>query len=75
MKTYTYDDITIATKQIVEDEMARAAIDPDEGGARSKRGFAAGAWILWQTLTVDDAQTDTRRSDNRIFKKLLGLPE
>ncbi|MFL9989039.1 hypothetical protein [Paraburkholderia sediminicola] len=75
MTTYTYEKITAATKQIVTDELARAERESDEESARHLRGYAAGAWLLWQTVTRDEVTNPTRREDSEIFKKLLGLPD
>lgn len=72
-KTYTYDEITATAMQIVTDEMTRAARSPDAGDARHLRGYAAGAWLLWQTVTHYEANSDQRRADAAAFKKLLGL--
>ncbi|WP_371027857.1 hypothetical protein [Paraburkholderia sp. RCC_158] len=72
-KTYTYDEITAVAKQIVTDELARAQKEPDAGPAGNLRGYAAGAWLLWQTVTRDEVNDDQRREDAGVFKKLLGL--
>jgi hypothetical protein len=70
-KTYTYDEITSLAKQIVTDELARAEKEPE--AAEFLRGYAAGAWLLWQTLTHNEATSDQRRADYQMFKKLLGV--
>ncbi|MFX1740046.1 hypothetical protein PXJ20_32570 [Paraburkholderia sp. A1RI_3L] len=75
MNPYTYEQITEAAKQIVADELARAEKEPDEASARHLRGYAAGAWLLWQTVTHDQTASPTRREDYHVFKKLLGLPD
>jgi hypothetical protein len=75
METYTYEQITEATKQIVTDELARAEKEPHAESAQHLRGYAAGAWLLWQTVTRDQVASPTRREDSKIFKKLLGLPD
>ncbi|WP_208626388.1 hypothetical protein [Paraburkholderia susongensis] len=75
MKTYTYDEITAATRQIVTDELARAEKEPDNASARHLRGYASGAWLLWLTVTRNEATSDRHREDNKLFKKLLGVPE
>jgi hypothetical protein len=75
MNTYTYEQITEAAKQIVADELARAEKEPDEASARHLRGYAAGAWLLWQTVTRDDVSNPARREDAKAFKKLLGIPD
>jgi hypothetical protein len=73
MKTYTYDEITAVAKQIVTDELARAQKAPDAEAAGNLRGYAAGAWLLWHTVTRDEVNDDQRREDAAVFKKLLGL--
>jgi homoserine kinase len=75
METYTYEQITAAARQIVEDELARAEREPNSESASHLRGYAAGAWLLWQTITHDQAASPTRREDYHVFKKLLGLPD
>jgi len=75
MEIYTYEQITPAAKQIVEDELARAEKEPKSESASRLRGYAAGAWLLWQTVTHDQAASSTRRDDYEVFKKLLGLPD
>ncbi|WDD90481.1 hypothetical protein Bsp3421_000327 (plasmid) [Burkholderia sp. FERM BP-3421] len=75
MKTYTYEQITEAAKQIVSDELARAAKEPNSQSARHLRDYAAGAWLVWQTVTRDEVTDPTRREDSKIFKKLLDLPD
>lgn len=75
MKTYTYDEITAAAKQIVTDELARADRSPEAGDARHLRGYAAGVWLLWQTVTRNEAHSVRHREDAKAFKKLLGLPD
>lgn len=75
MKTYTYEEITAATKQIVADELARAEREPDAELAQHLRGYAAGAWLLWQTVTRDQVADRTRREDAMILKQFLGLPD
>jgi hypothetical protein len=75
MNTYTYEQITEAAKQIVADELARAEKEPDETSARHLRGYAAGAWLLWQTVTRDEVSNPVRREDAKAFKKLLGIPD
>ncbi|MFP3606701.1 hypothetical protein [Paraburkholderia sp. SIMBA_053] len=75
MNTYTYEQITEATKQIVADELARAEREADEATARHLRGYAAGAWLLWQTVTRNEVSDTVRRADSKAFRKLLGLPD
>lgn len=75
MEAYTYQQITEAAKQIVEDELARAEKERNSESASHLRGYAAGAWLLWQTVTHDQAASPTRRDDYQVFKKLLGLPD
>jgi hypothetical protein len=75
MKTYNYEQITEAAKQIVADELARAEKESDSESASHLRGYAAGAWLLWQTVTRDEVANPTRREDSKVFKKLLGLPD
>lgn len=75
MNTYTYEQITEAAKQIVADELARADKEPDEASARHLRGYAAGAWLLWQTVTRDEVSNPVRREDAKAFNKLLGIPD
>lgn len=75
MNTYTYEQVTDAAKQIVGDELKRAEKEPNSEAARIFRGYAAGAWLLWQTVTHDQAANPTRREDSVVFKKLLGLPD
>jgi hypothetical protein len=75
MKTYSYEQITDATKQIVADELARAEKEADSIAASQLRSFAAGAWLLWQTVTRDEVTNPTRREDSKVFKKVLGLPD
>jgi hypothetical protein len=75
MKTYTYEQITATAKQIVTDELRRAEKEKDPETARHLRGYAAGAWLLWQTVTRDQVASPTRRQDSDIFRKLLDLPD
>jgi hypothetical protein len=75
MENYTYNQITAAAKQIVTDELARAEKESDPEAARYLRGYAAGAWLLWQTVTRDQVTDPVRREDSKAFKKLLGLPD
>ena len=75
MKTYTHEQITDAAKQIVTDELARAEQESDPEAARHLRGYAAGAWLLWQTVTRDQVTDPARREDSKAFKKLLGPPD
>jgi hypothetical protein len=75
MKTYTYEEITAAAKQIVTDEIARAEKENSSESAQHLRGYAAGAWLLWQTVTRDQVASPNRREDSKVFKKLLGLPD
>jgi hypothetical protein len=53
----------------------RAEKEPNSESARHLRGYAVGAWLLWQTVTGNEAGNPTRREDSKAFKKLLGLPD
>ncbi|MEW6343060.1 MAG: hypothetical protein AB1704_20555 [Pseudomonadota bacterium] len=73
MRAYTYEEITAAAKQIVNDELARAEKEADSESARHLRGYAAGTWLLWQTVTRNEVDYPTRREDSEVFRKMLGL--
>lgn len=75
MNTYSYKQLTDAAMQIVVDALTRAEKEPNSVSAPNLRGYAAGAWLLWQTVTHDQAASATRREDSEVFKKLLGLPD
>jgi hypothetical protein len=61
MNTYTYKEITVAAKQIVSDELYRAEKETDSKAARHLRSFAAGAWLLWQCVPMQQCVSRSAR--------------